>query len=174
MRGPPRLIFAAAAVLGTGCLTSPVLLRGNPAKVEDQAFYEKVKSCSSPAMDMEVGLRPPTTDPEEIWSRKTVRIEIRTRGELDGYNIIMPLTIVWEHTLKPGELRTFTDFPTFVETRGLHHEFSRSKMRKTFKKFLSEVTVSRPITRHTILELIIPYTNLVESCLYSFNPPGSP
>lgn len=162
------LAVLAIIMILPGC-ASIVLKRENAEAVRrSYGFTQIVKQCTSEKIDAIISMEPPVKDPKEMWSRKTVRIEIKPKEEFDGYNLAMPLVLAWYHTLTKGQTRTFSDFPTFMEDKEPSGKptFSKEKMKTTMKPFLSEIDVSRPITFHTIRSLILIYLGLIEECLY--------
>lgn len=170
MRGirAPVIVLALLVFL-SGCMgRQTVVLRGDQDLIRPTGPKDiLVKHCRSSSMEVRIFLNSPVHSSEEMWTRRSARIEITTY-QVEEYGIFPPLVVVWDHVLEPNTSRTFADFPTFFDGDVFSHrlKFTEKKYRDTFKKFLRHLAANQSLTHEALTGIMTPYNTLIEDCLY--------
>ncbi len=150
----------------------------------DKTLYTTVKSCSSEALDVKIGLFGNVKDPKnEMWVKDTlILITVKQLDNFSAEEVPLPITLAWFHSVERDPKtnkqipRTFTDFPNVLalqaDAGGISVTDLERAMRHEYFKFLQTIVPDRPIEfmkLYGIISKITPsYTSLIESCVYGF------
>lgn len=184
MTGIVCLLLVCAAA--SGCMLLRTVSPNSSAFARQKALYTPIKYCTSEALDVDIRLLGEIRNPEkELWTADAlILIIVKQLNQVEPRELAPPITIAWFHfaerDLKTGEKipRTFTDFPNVLKDRGLESGDGSSKtqdaeeVRRQYKQFLFSLIPDRPVDiltlYHVLLDIMNPYSSLIESCIYGF------